>query len=97
MTLTHPNQNGPQTWRPPPVVYVSPPATNAMAIASLILVFVFLPLGIIFGHVARGQIKRTHEGGRGLATAALIIGYLQIAIVVAVFAGAAVLVGLGAQ
>ncbi|MGO4444997.1 DUF4190 domain-containing protein [Mycobacterium sp. 2YAF39] len=80
-----------------PPVYVSVPATNGMAIAALILVFVFFPVGIVLGHVARGQINRTGEGGRGLATAALIIGYLQVALIVAVFGGAAVLVALGAQ
>jgi hypothetical protein len=68
-----------------------------MAIAALILVFVFFPLGIIFGHVARGQIKRTGESGLGLATAALIIGYLQVAVIVGVVVVAAVLVALGAQ
>lgn len=68
-----------------------------MAIAALILVFVFFPLGIIFGHVARGQIKRTREGGQGLATAALIIGYLQVAAIAAVVGVAAVLVAVGAQ
>jgi peptidyl-prolyl cis-trans isomerase B (cyclophilin B) len=68
-----------------------------MAIAALILAFVFYPLGIVFGHVARRQISRTQEGGRGLATAALIIGYLQLAVMVGVIVLAAVLVGLGAQ
>lgn len=68
-----------------------------MAIAALILAFVFYPLGIVLGHLARRQISRTHEGGRGLATAALIIGYLQLAVMVGVIVVAAVLVGLGAQ
>ena len=81
----------------PAPIYVAAPPTNGMAIAALILVFFFFPLGIVLGHVARGQIKRTGEGGRGLATAALIIGYLQVALTVAVIAGAAVLVALGAR
>jgi hypothetical protein len=68
-----------------------------MAIAALILVFVFYPIGIILGHVARGQIKRTGEGGRRLATAALVIGYLQVAVTVGVIAVAAFLVAAGAQ
>jgi hypothetical protein len=68
-----------------------------MAIASLILVFVFFPLGIVLGHVARGQIKRTGEGGKGLATAALIVGYLQVALMVGVVAVAGILVAVGAQ
>ncbi len=48
-------------------------------------------------HVARGQIKRTRGGGRGLATAALVIGYLQLAVTVGVISFAAILVALGAQ
>jgi hypothetical protein len=90
-TLAYPNQTG------PPTIYVSMPATNGMAIAALILVFVFYPIGIILGHVARGQIKRTREGGRGLATAALVIGYLQLAVTVGIIGVAAILVALGAQ
>ena len=91
--MTYPNQS--PAGRPP--VYVSVPPTNGMAIAALILVFVFFPAAIVLGHVARGQIKRTGEGGRGLATAALIIGYLQIAVMVAVIGVAVVLVALGAK
>jgi hypothetical protein len=68
-----------------------------MAIAALILVLVFYPVGIILGHVAHRQIKRTGEGGRGLATAALVIGYLQVAVTVGVIAVAAFLVAVGAQ
>ncbi|HTI75722.1 MAG TPA: DUF4190 domain-containing protein [Mycobacterium sp.] len=75
---------------------MSPP-TNGMAIAALIMVFVFFPVGIVLGHVARGQIKRTGEGGKGLATAALIVGYLQVALTVAVIGVAAILVAAGAQ
>jgi hypothetical protein len=68
-----------------------------MAIAALILVFVFYPIGIVLGHVARGQIKRTGEGGRGFATAALVIGYLQVAVTVGVIAVAVFMVAVGAQ
>jgi hypothetical protein len=78
-------------------VYVMSPPTNGMAIAALIMVFVFFPVGIVLGHVARGQIKRTGEGGKGLATAALIVGYLQVAVTVAVIGVAAILVAVGAQ
>jgi hypothetical protein len=68
-----------------------------MAIAALITVFVFYPIGIILEHVAGGQIKRTREGGRGLATAALVIGYLQVAVTVGVIGVAAIPIALGAQ
>ena len=49
-----------------------------MAILSLIFAFVLPLLGVIFGHVARGQVRRTGEHGAGLALAALIIGYVAI-------------------
>ncbi len=61
---------------------VTPAAkTNDLAIASLacgLAAFVFGPMAtipaIVFGHVARQQIKRTGEQGAGLALAGLIIG-----------------------
>ncbi|PXX11335.1 DUF4190 domain-containing protein [Mycolicibacterium moriokaense] len=95
--MAYPNQTGWQPSGPPPPIYVSVPPTNGMAIAALILVFLFYPVGIVLGHVARGQIKRTGEGGQGLATAALVIGYLQLALTVGVIAVAAVLVAVGAH
>jgi hypothetical protein len=36
-------------------------------------------VGIIFGHIAMGKIKRGEEDGRGLALAGLIVGYVVIA------------------
>lgn len=52
-----------------------------MAIASLVLSLVCCNvLGIIFGHVAISQINRTGEGGRGMAVAGLVIGYVSLAI-----------------
>jgi hypothetical protein len=47
-----------------------------MAVLSLVFAFVFWPLGIIFGHIARNQIRATNEEGRGLASAGLILGYI---------------------
>jgi peptidyl-prolyl cis-trans isomerase B (cyclophilin B) len=50
-----------------------------LAIASLVVSLICCaPLGVIFGHIAIGQIKKTGEGGRGLAIAGLIIGYIGI-------------------
>ena len=74
-------------------VYVYGPRTNSMAVASLvsgILSWLLCPLlgavlAVIFGHVARGQIKQTGEGGGGMAIAGLVLGYLNL--------GAALLVG----
>ena len=62
------------------------PSTNGFAIASLITAIVGLGgvLAVIFGHIARSQIRRTGERGWGMATAGLIIGYIGIVVGVAV-------------
>lgn len=61
-----------------PQSYAAPTRTNPLAIASFVLAFFVTLLSIIFGHVALSQIKRTGEGGRGLALAGLWISYLSI-------------------
>ena len=53
--------------------------TNSMAVVALIMGLTIAPLGIIFGHVGLSQINRTGEGGRGLAIAGLILGYIGLA------------------
>ncbi|MGO8890436.1 MAG: DUF1707 and DUF4190 domain-containing protein [Streptosporangiaceae bacterium] len=77
--------------------------TNGLAIASLacgLAQFVFGPLAtipaIVFGHVARHQIKRTGEQGAGLALAGLILGWATVilGIVLIVVAGLAMSVGM---
>ncbi|MDT5037480.1 MAG: hypothetical protein QOE03_2665 [Micromonosporaceae bacterium] len=62
-------------------------ATNTMAILSLVFAFVFWPLAILFGHIGKRQITRTGEGGGGLATAGLVIGYLWLGLTVCVCCG----------
>lgn len=71
--------------------YQPPPAnTNGFAIASLICAFAFFPLGIVFGHISLSQIKKSNEGGHGLAIAGLVISYVvAVLTVVAVVATAA--------
>ncbi len=55
-------------------------STNGLAIASLVTSILGLSiLGVIFGHVALKKITVTGEGGRGLALAGLVIGYLGLA------------------
>lgn len=66
--------------------------TNTMAILALVFAFVFSPLGIVFGHIARKQIRERGEGGSGLATAGLILGYVFTALMVAYCVGVVVLV-----
>lgn len=50
--------------------------TNTMAVLALVFAFVFSPLGIVFGVIARKQIARTGEGGAGLAKAGIILGVI---------------------
>jgi type IV secretory pathway VirB2 component (pilin) len=70
---------------------VVPPVSkiNGLAIASVACglgQFVFGPLAtipaIVFGHVARYQIKRTREQGAGLALAGLILGWATVILAV---------------
>lgn len=71
---------------------VGPPsgATSGLAIAALVLGIVWAYgvgslLAIIFGHVARGQIRRgERSGGDGMALAGLILGYIGLGILVIV-------------
>ncbi len=67
---------------------------NGLAVASLIcscvgLLFALLGiLGIIFGFIARSQIRRSQgaQKGDGLALAGIIIGFVSIALVITIFA-----------
>jgi hypothetical protein len=59
--------------------------TNGLAIASLVCglaQFMFGPLAtipaIVFGHMARHQIRRSGEQGAGLALAGLILGWAAV-------------------
>lgn len=69
-------------WAPAPRAQ----RTNPLAIAALVCGIAqfcgLFPAGIvaiIFGHLARRQIRRTGERGWGLAKAGLILGYLILA------------------
>ncbi|MHB8451786.1 MAG: DUF4190 domain-containing protein, partial [Mycobacteriales bacterium] len=61
-----------------------------MATTALVLAILFWPLGIVFGHIARHQIRRSGEGGAGRALAALIIAYLWGAVAIVLIASAIV-------
>ncbi|QNE34163.1 DUF4190 domain-containing protein [Leifsonia shinshuensis] len=61
------------------------PGYNTMSIVAFILAFFVSVVGIILGFVALSQIKRTGEQGRGLALAAVIIGFVEVAIGILVF------------
>ena len=78
----------PAAYGQPPAAYGQPAAgkTNTLAIVSLVASLIGLVsgvgfiVGIICGHLALSQIKKTGEEGRGLAIAGLIIGYVGILI-----------------
>jgi hypothetical protein len=76
----------PNAGQPTAVPPTAVPPTNGLAIASLVLslvglgTFVTAIAGVITGHVALGQIERTGQGGRSLARAGLVIGYIVIAL-----------------
>jgi Domain of unknown function (DUF4190) len=88
-------QPGQPGYGPPYAPVVAP--TNTMAILSLVFAFVFAPVGIVLGHVAKKQIARTGEEGSGLATAGLIVSYVITGFYVLACAGAiiAAIVGAG--
>jgi uncharacterized protein DUF1707/uncharacterized protein DUF4190 len=86
-----------------PAVVAPVTGTNGFAIASLacgIGQFVVGPLttipAIVFGHIARSQIRRTGEQGAGLALAGLALGWAVVilgilaAVALAAFVGGAV-------
>lgn len=101
----NPQFGGPQYGNAPYAGgYQVPAATNTLAIVSMVLAILgltFLPLfasicAVVCGHIARGQIKRTGEGGSGFATAGLVIGYVTIALFV-IIVGAIVIFAIAAS
>jgi hypothetical protein len=76
--------------------YTGPRTTNALAVTSMILGIVWIfwlgsVLAIIFGHIALNQINHSHgaQGGRGMAIAGLVLGYVGIGFLVLGVIGAA--------
>ena len=73
----------PPYGQPPGYGYYPPPphhpGTNGFAIAALICGILCAPLGIIFGFIARSQIRHTGEQGDGMALAGIIVGIVLTA------------------
>ena len=65
-----------------PPGYGYPRPTNTLAILSLVMAFVFSPVGLVLGIVARRQIRQTGEQGDGLALAGIIVGGIGTALAV---------------
>jgi hypothetical protein len=69
-----------------PYGYPPQPKPQTNAILALVLSCVGIAtcgvtaiVGVIFGHIAMGRIKRGEEDGRGMALAGVIVGYVVIA------------------
>lgn len=74
----------------PPIARAQP--TNGFAIAALVLGILWVfwvgsVLAIIFGHIATNQIDQSGgaQGGRGMAVAGFVLGYIGVGIFVIVF------------
>lgn len=65
--------------------YPVPPNTNGFAVASIVCAFLMPPLGLIFGFVARNQIRRTGEDGGGLALAGIIVSAISLMFSIVLF------------
>lgn len=64
----------PRTQLPTTLAY-----TNTFSLVAIVLVFFQPVAGIVFGHLALGQIKRNGDTGRGLALTSVIVGYAMVA------------------
>ena len=90
------------TWAPGQPAY-GPPKTNNLAIVSLVFGianFIVCPfigsiVAIVTGHISSSQIKRSEgrEGGKGLALAGTILGYVGLGLAIVGLAGAIVAFG----
>jgi hypothetical protein len=73
-----------------PVAQQAGPPTNGKATASLVLGIVFLCgigsiLALVFGHQAKNEIQASNgtQGGEGMATAGIILGWIGIGLALA--------------
>ena len=96
--LSQPYDGAPPTlapeWVAPgsaPYGTASPPNSTAAVVSLVfgILSWVMLPVigpivAVVAGHMARAEVRRSNGqlGGGGMATAGLVLGYLQIALLV---------------
>ncbi|MFT4234045.1 MAG: DUF4190 domain-containing protein [Microbacterium sp.] len=89
-----PYGSAPQLYGGTAYPYPVAPPTDGFAITSLVLALCGLAiLPVIFGHVALSRIKQNGTGGRGLALAGLIIGYVEIGFWLLLIAFCVIIVG----
>jgi hypothetical protein len=71
--------------------------TNGMAVASMVLGILWIYwigsiLALVFGYTARKQIQERGEGGAGMATAGIVLGWVGVGIL-----GFVILLGIAAS
>ena len=76
--------------------YAAPQRTNGMAIASMVLGILWLYwigsiLALVFGYIAKNQIRERGEAGDGMATAGIVLGWIGVGVI-----GLVVLLGIAA-
>lgn len=90
--MTYPYSSGDPSYRgpaqrfpgyPPSGQWGYPRPTNGMAVASMILGILWLSwlgsiLALIFGYVARQQIRERGESGDGMAIAGIVLGWIGV-------------------
>ena len=67
----------------PPYGYPVPRRTNGFAVASMVLGILWLYwigsiLALVFGYIARSQIRERGEGGDGMAIAGIVLGWVGV-------------------
>ncbi|WP_051704380.1 DUF4190 domain-containing protein [Glycomyces sp. NRRL B-16210] len=78
-------QQPPPPYAPyPPYAYPPPRPTNGLAIAALVMGCVgacnpISILALIFGMIAKRQIRERGEQGEGMATAGIVLGWIGVA------------------
>jgi hypothetical protein len=63
--------------------YQPPQRTNGLAIASMVLGILWIYwigsiLALVFGYIARNQIRERNEAGNGMAIAGIVLGWVGI-------------------
>lgn len=74
----------------PPYYYRPPQRTNGLAVASLVLGILWIYwigsiLALVFGYVARKQIRERQESGDGMAIAGIVLGWVGVGVLTAMF------------
>jgi len=69
--------------------YLQQQGTNGFAIASMVLGIVWIywigsVLAIVFGFIARSQIRQRNQGGDGMAIAGIVLGIVGVVIAIIV-------------